>query len=489
MRHTQLCATVTAATMAELRTRRDQVRGADLVELRLDGVADVDVAGALADRRLPVVVTCRPARQGGRFDGAEETRLRLLEQAWDLGAEWVDVELDAAEALVARSGGARLLRSFHDFDGMPADLPALLARLLGSGTALVKLAVTARRLGDVVALDHAGRLAGGRAVLIAMGEAGVTSRILAARLGSPWTYAGDSVAPGQLPLARMRDELRVPSITADTAVYGVVGRPIAHSLSPAMHNAAFAAAGLDAVYLPLAAADFADFEQFAAHFALAGASVTAPFKVDACHASLPRDTAVAAVGAVNTLRRREGGGWESCNTDGEGFLAPLRGHALHGRRVAILGAGGAARGVAAALEPTGAITTVHARRADAAAAVADATGATARPWPPPPDSWDVLVNATPVGTASADQTPLTLDGRLDGRLVYDLIYVPLETALLRRARALGAEVIGGLPMLVAQAAAQFTWWTGGPAPAEVMHQAALQRLDAQAGEQAVSHAS
>ena len=148
------------------------------------------------------------------------------------------------------------------------------------------------------------------------------------------------------------------------------------------------------------------------------------------------------------------------------------------RRVAILGAGGAARSVAAALRGSGARTTIYARKADAARTVAAATGATASGWPPPNDAWDVLVNATPVGTASASASPLQLRGPLAGRLVYDLVYNPPETALLRSARALGAGTIGGLPMLIAQAAAQFEWWTGITAPTDVMRQAALTRLDA-----------
>ncbi len=153
---------------------------------------------------------------------------------------------------------------------MPADAGDRLRHLLSSGARFVKLAVMARRLADVVALADLARSAGGRAVVIGMGPCGTASRILAAHLGSPWTYAGDGVAPGQLSLARMRDEFQVPAITAATVVYGLVGRPIEHSLSPAMHNAAFRAAGLDAVYVPLPAVDFADFEAFARAFAVRG---------------------------------------------------------------------------------------------------------------------------------------------------------------------------------------------------------------------------
>lgn len=476
MPSTLLCATVTADSMAELRHRRDEILGADLVELRLDGIRDLDVAGALAGRRLPVIATLRPTWQGGRYDGDEATRVRLLEQAWTLGAEYVDVEDGAAESLLALSRGARLVRSFHDFTGMPRDAADRLRHLLASGTQYVKLAGMADSLRDVVTLRELGRGLDGRAVLIGMGPCGAASRILAAHLGSPWTYAGDGVAPGQLSLARMRDEFHVPAITASTAVYGLAGRPIDHSLSPAMHNAAFRAAGLDAVYVPLPATDFADLLAFADAFAVRGLSVTAPFKLDAGRtAGVPASDV--ARGAINTLMRTPQG-WTGRNTDIEGFLAPLAGRDVRGRAVSVLGAGGAARAVAAALSGLGARVTLHARSAEAARATAEACGAAAGPWPPARD-WDVLVNATPVGTApEVGAQPISLDGSLSGRLVYDLVYNPPETALLRRARALGAQVIGGLPMLVAQAAAQFHWWTGHQPSSSLMLESARTRLAA-----------
>lgn len=474
----RLCATVTATTMGQLLARRDAVRGADMVELRLDGVRDLDVDGALAGRRLPVVVTCRPPWQGGRFDGAEETRLALLERAWHLGAEHVDLEDGAGAALMQRSRGERIVRSFHDFTGGVAEAADHVRRLLGSGAALAKVAVTATRLDELAGLAAIGRDAGGRAIVLAMGVAGMPSRVLAARFHAPWTYAGDAVAPGQLPLDRMRDELRVAAIGAATRVFGVVGRPIGHSLSPAMHNAALAAVGLDAVYLPLAAADFADFEAFARAFDVEGASVTAPFKLDALHASRIVDARTRAVGAVNTLRRGSGG-WDGRNTDIDGVLAPFAPGSLSGRRVAVLGAGGAARSAVVALSEAGARVTVHARRPEAAARLAADLGVDTGRWPPDGAAWDVLVNTTPVGTApAADTMPIALDGRLDGRIVYDLVYNPAETALCRRARVLGAETFGGLAMLAAQAEAQFTWWTGRTPPAGLMHRTAQSRLEA-----------
>ncbi|HVC20845.1 MAG TPA: shikimate dehydrogenase [Vicinamibacterales bacterium] len=479
MARTRLCVTVSAPTTAELRRRRDACPDADLVELRLDAVRDLDVAAALQGRPGPVVVTCRPRWEGGAFAGSEEERRRILAEALALGAEFVDVEWKAGfDDLVAQEGGRRIVISHHDFTGVPDDLSARLRAMRATGAAVTKLAVQAHRLADCLPLLDAGAAAGadGRLVLLAMGPAGFATRALAARFGSCWTYAGSEAGLGQIPAARLVSEFRFRESTPATAVYGLVGAPLAHSVSPAMHNAAFRAAGLDAVYVPLEAADADDFLQVADRLGVRGVSVTIPYK-EALYARAGRTDPVARrVGAVNTLRR-EPDGWHATNTDVEGFLAPLAGRmALAGARVAVLGAGGAARAVAIAAAGAGAQVTVHARTAGRAEAVARLAGGTAGPCAPPPGSWDLLVNATPVGQfPHPDASPMRADS-LTGRLVYDLVYNPATTRLLREAAAAGCRTLGGLEMLVAQARAQFAWWTGASPDARVMTMAAVTRL-------------
>jgi shikimate dehydrogenase len=244
-----------------------------------------------------------------------------------------------------------------------------------------------------------------------------------------------------------------------------------------MHNAAFRAANLDAVYLPLAAADFNDFSTFADALNLAGASVTAPFKVQAFERADECDAVSRRIQAVNTLKRVNAR-WLGCNTDVEGFLSPLASAMkLTGKRATILGAGGAARSVAVALTSVGARVTLSARRSEQAQSIAALTAATIGEWPPTRGSWDVLVNTTPVGTAPhGEQAPLPADFPLDGELVYDLIYNPAQTRLLRDAESAGCRTIGGLDMLVAQAQAQFEWWTGLRPGDRVMREAAMARL-------------
>ena len=277
----------------------------------------------------------------------------------------------------------------------------------------------------------------------------------------------------------MQDEYRFRRIGARTAIYGVLGKPVSHSVSPAMHNAAFRAAHLDAVYLPLAASDFDDFTAFADAVGLAGASVTAPFKVNAFERADECDPVSRRIQSVNTLRR-EGSKWLGCNTDVTGFLAPLESAMrLRGARATVLGAGGAARSVSVALASAGVKVTIAARRDGSGAGRrgADRRG-DRRSGRPIPASWDLLVNATPVGTA-----PTSTRRRCRTTIPFTAAASSTTSSTTRRRRGCstdaaraGCRTIGGLDMLVAQAQAQFEWWTGGRPADRVMRDAALARL-------------
>jgi 3-dehydroquinate dehydratase/shikimate dehydrogenase len=476
----RLCVTVTGSDMADLRRRRDAVTGADLVELRLDTVSDPDVAGALAGRRLPVIVTCRPTWEGGSFAGSEETRKRLLLEALTAGAEFVDVEARAGfEDLIATTGGQRIVLSAHDFAGLPPDLETRVRAMQATGAEVVKVAVTVTRLSDCVVLrDIAARMGErGGLVLIGMGDPGAVTRVLPSRFRSRWSYAGMLAGVGQLTPETLLTGLRFRDIGPATSLYGVVGLPVSHSVSPAMHNAAFRAAGVDAVYLPLPAVDVDDFVTFARAFGVKGASITIPYKV-AMFSGVDETSAIAKrIGAINTVRI-DNGIWQGDNSDVNGFLEPLgRQRPLTTRRAAVLGAGGAARGVAIALASHGAEVSVHARNSQRAAEVAALVSGSVGTFPPPRGSWDLLVNCTPVGMyPHVDETPLPAECLAPG-LVYDLVYNPPATRLLREAEAAGCRTIGGLEMLVGQARQQFEWWTGVRPSASVMREAATRRLE------------
>ncbi|MFO7693828.1 MAG: shikimate dehydrogenase [Vicinamibacterales bacterium] len=476
-----VCATVTGRSTAELRARRDEVTGADLVEVRIDAVEDPDAAGAIAGRSLPVVVTCRRRDEGGWFRGSERERRALLLSALDGGADYVDLEFaHGFDDEIRARHGRRIVLSLHDFGGCPADLEARVDAMAALGPDVLKVAISVSRVAEcgrlaALARRHAAR----RLVLVAMGEAGLVTRLLPGRFGSCWTYAGDGVAPGQIDTGRLHTEFRFGRIGPRTTIYGIAGRPIAHSLSPAMHNAAFESLGLDAAYVPLAAADIDDLFDGMGLVGLAGASVTAPFKVEVMRGLASCDEDARLTGAVNTLVRASEG-WRGYNTDLDGFLAGCAGLELDRQRVAVLGTGGAARAVALAARRSGAAVTCYGRDQARAGAMAAAIGVGAVLRPVPPGAWDLLVNATPVGMHPDAEQSAFPESNYDGRVVYDLVYNPLRTRLLREASAHGCRAIGGLGMLIAQARRQIELWTGLRPDAAPMREAAEWSLSRQA---------
>jgi 3-dehydroquinate dehydratase / shikimate dehydrogenase len=476
-----VCATVTGRDTAELRGRRDAVRGADLVELRIDSVEAPDVAGAVDGRSLPVVVTCRRQDEGGWFRGGESDRRALLLAALDRGADYVDLEWARGfDDVVRARNGRNIVLSMHDFAGCPADLDARVDAMAALNPDVLKVAITVSRLAECgrllsIAARHAGR----RMVLIAMGQAGLVTRIVPGRFGSCWTYAGPGVAPGQIGLDELLGEFRFRRVGPRSAIFGIAGRPIAHSLSPAIHNAAYDELGIDAVYVPLAAADADDLFEGMRVLGAGGASVTAPFKTGVIGGLAALDEDARLTGAVNTLVRHAGG-WRGHNTDVEGFVAGCAGIELAGRRVAVLGTGGAARAVALAARRAGAAVTCYGRDGVKAGRLAADLGVGAALRPVPPSSWDVLVNATPVGTHPAVDDSAFPESTYDGSVAYDLVYNPPRSRFLRDAAAHGCRVVGGLDMLVAQAARQIELWTGYRPDPGPMRAAAESKLSRQA---------
>ena len=242
----------------------------------------------------------------------------------------------------------------------------------------------------------------GSLVAIAMGDHGLPTRLLAPRFAAPWTYAGMLRDVGQVRIcARCCSEFRFHDLDERTAIYGIVGGSVSHSVSPSMHNAAFASPRLNAVYLPLPAVDADDFMSFARVFGIAGASVTIPFKVPLFDRLDEVYSAARRIGAINTIRVADGR-WLGDNTDTNGFLRPLQDRVpISGLRASVLGAGGAARAVADALASCDCAVRVHARDAARGRQVAELTRASVGPWPPEPGSWDLLINCTPIGHVAA----------------------------------------------------------------------------------------
>lgn len=458
---------------------------ADLFEVRADFVRDLDLATLVAARAKPILFTCRPESEGGRFpDRDREARRRLLAEAVARGLDLVDVEERSGFwDVVASKTGRGLVLSWHDFEGTPEDLDAVYDRMAARGPDVVKIAVTARSVADLgrllaLAARHAGRRAP-RLVALAMGPLGVASRILGGRYRAPFAFAspenGREAAPGQLPAAVLAGTYRVGSISPLTRVYGLLGSDVLRSLSPAIQNRAFAERAVDAVYVPLPAESMAAFVSALPGLDLSGFGVTRPYKGEilAHLDSVAPDAAEAK--SVNTVVVHDGRR-AGLSTDGDGVLVPLRRRLDPSRRVvAIVGAGGAARAAAFALVRAGAHVTVLARRVEQAREAATATGCAAAGLDALPGlRWDVLINATPVGSgALPDRSPVPASALRPGAVVFDMVYEPSETLLLAAARERGCVAIDGVEMLVAQAAGQFEAWTGQPAPVEAMTGAAL----------------
>jgi shikimate dehydrogenase len=347
-----------------------------------------------------------------------------------------------------------------------------------TGAEVVKVAVDVKCLSDCVPLLNLGAQVGRQAglVVIGMGEFGLVTRVLARRFGSMWTYAGGERHVGQVSAATLLHDYRFRTLSDSTDVYGLTGLPVSHSVSPAMHNAAFVAARIDAIYLPFPAVSADDFVTFGRAIGIKGASVTTPHKVSLLECVDEVYAVARRIGAINTIRVVDGR-WVGGNTDVGGFLEPLTQRVQPtGLRVSVLGAGGAARAVAVALGSSGCKVRIHARNQRQADDVAMLASAEVGPFPPEPGSWTLLVNCTPVGMhPNVDDTPI--DARnLTGQYVYDLIYNPAVTRLMQEAARAGCQTIGGLEMLVGQAHEQFEWWTGSRPPAGVMREAALKQL-------------
>jgi 3-dehydroquinate dehydratase / shikimate dehydrogenase len=463
------------------------------VELRLDWMAgDAEITRFLRrlaahPPRATLIATCRRREAGGRYSGTIARQLVHLADAVRAGCAWYDLEIETVrqcppELLDVMLGEGRQLTSAHFFKHMPASLPRVAAELSRGPSAAIKIAAQCNSLGDAAKLL---RFARGRRNIVAvpMGDVALPARLLSIREGSAFTYAPveNATAPGQISLDQMNDIYRAGRLSRRTRVYGVIGDPVGHSLSPLMQNAAFAARRMDAVYLPFLVHDLKDFLAAIAPLGVRGFSVTIPHKerilphLDGC------DPLAAKIGAVNTVVVRSGGKLYGYNTDYVGVLRTLeRRIPLRGSRVLIVGAGGAARAVAFALAEAGAIPCVCARRSARAKALArDAGGQAVAMDQVRHEFFDAIVNATPVGMHPlVGRSPLGAQD-LNCRLVFDTIYRPRTTRLLELAARRGIETVSGVEMFVAQGAAQWEIWTGRRAPVEAMRRAVVRALAAE----------
>jgi len=459
-------------------------RGCALVEIRADHLRPEEIAAVVGRTERPLVVTVRRREDGGAFDGSEEERRKGLLAALAAGAAWIDVEADRSLADLARGEHAsRVIVSRHGVACTVEALRRAHAELKPMPAGRIKIVARAERVDEVAAVRQllAGQGSERRLACFALGRAGAISRLLAPAWGSWATYGsarrGRETAEGQFPAAELLDVYDVLGIGPSTRCFALVGSRVFGSPSPAMHRAGYRALGIDARYFPIeldTLDPLVELLQPPASLELRALAVTMPFKERAAERCVARDGIAAVSGAANTVLL-QADGWHGFNTDGPAALAAASRHLEPaGARVAVLGAGGTARAVAAALAGAGARVTLFNRSAERAREAAERLGVGHAAWTRAGvEGWDLLVNATPLGGDGEYALPVE---RLLGRVVLDAVYADRPTPLVREARERGLAVIDGVELLAAQAALQCERMTGRRAEAELLERTAREWL-------------
>ena len=488
MRLGKLCVAIQGTTPDELWKRALAVAPETrFVEFRLDSLAKP--AAALpglkdflaAHRDFTAIATCRRKEFGGQFTGPLTTELEILTKAAEAGCAIVDLEVESAEEAKpaqfsrfkagVRAAGAALLVSFHDFSRTKG-LEQAAKRIEAFEPDYVKVVSTARSLADNLAVLKLieDRSLASQVVGIAMGEEGLVSRVLGPRAGAAFTFAspddGAETAPGQVTARSMLDLYHLDHLDQATRIFGVAGNPIGHSLSPLMHNTAFKRESVNAVMLPLKTKALDNLLTLVRDLPLGGVAVTMPLKQEVLPHLANMDPLTAKIGACNTLRTGADGKIYGFNTDVAGVVRPLEKRLrLKGARIAVLGAGGAARAAVFGLVEQGAEVFVINRTHDKAVALArKAHAKSLKQDQLAKNKFDVLINTTPCGMAGIKQALPIKENELNASLVFDMVYNPLDTPLLKLAHKRGLAIISGMEMFVQQGARQFEIWTGKPAP-------------------------
>lgn len=461
--------------------------GAELVELRLDYIGRaVNVNRLVKDRQCPVIITCRRQSDGGRWGGTEEARQTLLRTAIAEGVEYVDLEDDIAD-LIPRFGKTKRIVSRHDFSGTPKDLTEVHARMTALDADIVKLATMANSPLDNLRMLKLVKESSVPTVGLCMGEIGTPSRIMASRFGAPFTYATfhqeRSLAPGQLSFKQMKEIYHYDEIDTDYEVFGVIADPIGHSLSPVIHNAAFHRLGMKRVYVPfrIPEADLGRWLQHCRSLGIRGLSVTIPHKEAVIAKCNKVESVVRGIGAVNTMIFDDDGTVRGYNTDHRAAMDSLfrvmgldaeAESPMRGLKSLVLGAGGVSKAVAYGLANKGATVAIASRTKSRASDLAKAVGGKAIEWDLRHHfNPDVLINGTPVGMhPKMDATPWDEKHLRSGTVVFDTVYNPEQTLLIKQARQAGCRVITGVDMFIRQAALQFQLFTGAEAPADLMRE-------------------
>ncbi len=470
--------------IAEFRHLVDQ--GAKLVELRLDYInGEVNLRRLVADRPCPVIISCRRANDGGKFAGSEEQRRLLLRTAIAEGVEYVDIEEDIATA-IPRFGKTKRIISLHDFRKTPENLDEIHARLCGLDPDIIKICTMANHPHDNLRMLEISRRSKVPMIGLCMGDIGTPSRLLAGKFGAPFSYATFHhervLAPGQLSFQQMTETYHYDRIDADTEVYGVVADPVGHSLSPLLHNVAFRHYGLNKVYIPFRVPreDLTKFIEDCPSLGIRGLSVTIPHKEEVVKRLTEADGSVRGIGAANTVifvdKKRQG-----YNTDYRAAMESLEAifespqaveEHVKGKTALVLGAGGVGKAVVYGLVRRGAQVVVADGVARQALTLAQRFECRWVEWSARHTvAPDLLFNCTPVGMhPNVDESPFEKHHLRPSMVVFDAVYNPENTLLVKEARSRNCTVVTGVDMFVRQACRQFQLFTGEEGPADLMRE-------------------
>ncbi|HEY2784234.1 MAG TPA: shikimate dehydrogenase [Fimbriiglobus sp.] len=459
-------------------------RGAQFVELRLDFLKKaVEFKRLVEHKHGPWVATFRRSQDGGRWAGTEEERQAILRQAIVSGHfDWVDLETDVADT-IRRYGPVKRIVSYHHLTETPANLEERFEKMLAQDADVYKIAVTAQTPSDILRIVALQKSATKPTIAFCMGEIGFPSRFLSLKYGAPWIYCAFNkergVAPGIPGHEDFRTTYPFRAINAATAIYGVIGDPVSHSFSPVLHNHMYQRLKVNAICLPFRIPKelLDDSLNALDGLPVRGYSVTIPHKEAVARYAREADETVRLTKAANTLVRFPEGGFHASNTDFAAALDSIRTHMNERTRegdvpklsqvsVLILGAGGVARAIAHALHQEGAALTITARTNERAMKLAEEVKCRIVDWQARHNiNCDIAINCTPVGMhPDVDHMPIHASFLRPGLTVFDTVYTPETTLLLREAKSRGCFTISGVEMFIRQAAGQIAAFTGQEPP-------------------------
>jgi 3-dehydroquinate dehydratase / shikimate dehydrogenase len=475
----EICVSITANDVERCIEDIKQAEAySDLIELRLDFIDNIDeesLEKIIGGTKKKVIVTCRNRDSGGKFSGSESERIKILEKAIDLGVDFIDIELESGKEtinrLLSNKKTSKIIISAHFFDRFPklGLLENKYDKIKSFNPDLIKIVPIANSINDNFIVF---KLLKDKSDLISfcMGIKGQMSRILSPKFGSRITYAslvkGKESAQGQIAIQDLISTYNIGNIDENTKVLGVIGEYAENSMSKYMHNPAFKDNKLNFVYMPFKTAthELGNFIKNIRDYGFAGFSVTVPHKIKIMNYLDELDDTAKSIGAVNTVKRN-GLNLVGYNTDYYGAVNALKEKVmLKGKKVLVLGAGGAARAIIYGLKNESAILTIINRTRYKAESLAHEFGVNhgdIKNIGKLIEENDVLINATSIGmNPNANMSPIDEKFLKKGLIVMDIVYNPIRTKLIRESIDAGCEVITGDKMLLYQAMRQFELWTG-----------------------------